>query len=127
MKKSIYGTQVPRSTSPHCHATIAGGLVFVSGIPGFDAERRVAAGDFGAQMRQCLLNIQNILESAGTSLDKVAKVNVFLDNRADFEQMNTIYREFFGNDPQQWPARTTVEARLPREEFLLEIECVATL
>ena len=126
-KKSIYGTQVPRSTSPHCHATIAAGLVFVSGIPGFNAERKVAAGDFGAQMRQCLLNIQNILETAGTSLDKVVKVNVFLDNRADFEQMNTIYREFFGNDPDQWPARTTVEARLPREEFLLEIECVAAL
>lgn len=44
-----------------------------------------------------------------------------------FEQMNTIDREFFGNDPQQWPARTTVEARLPRGEFLLEIECVAAL
>ena len=32
---------------------------------------------------------------------------------------------FFGNDPQTWPARTTVEARLPRKDFLLEIECVA--
>ncbi|MGQ3226977.1 MAG: RidA family protein [Hydrogenophaga sp.] len=39
--------------------------------------------------------------------------------------MNEIYREFFGNDPQTWPARTTVEARLPRKDFLLEIECVA--
>lgn len=127
MNKSIYGTRVPRSTSPHCHAVVAGGLVFVSGIPGFDAERRVAVGDFSAQMRQCLANIRNILETAGTSLDKVVKVNVFLDNRADFEAMNLIYREFFGNDPDQWPARTTVEARLPREEFLLEIECVASL
>lgn len=126
-KQVIYGTKVPRSTSPHCHATIAGGLVFVSGIPGFDAERRVAAGEFGTQMRQCLLNIQNILETAGTTLDNVVKVNVFVDNRADFEQMNAIYREFFGNDPDRWPARTTVEARLPREEFLLEIECVAAL
>lgn len=126
-KKSIYGTRVPRSGSPHCHATVAGGLVFVSGIPGFDADRKVAAGDFGAQMRQCLLNICNILETAGTSIDNVVKVNIFLDNRADFEVMNAIYREFFGTDPDQWPARTTVEARLPREEFLLEIECVAAL
>jgi 2-iminobutanoate/2-iminopropanoate deaminase len=126
-KKVIYGTQVPRSTSPHCHAVVAGGLVFVSGIPGFDAERRVAVGDFAAQMRQCLVNIRNILETAGTSLAHVAKVNIFLDDRADFEAMNSIYREFFGNDPDQWPARTTVEARLPREQFLLEIECVAAL
>jgi len=39
--------------------------------------------------------------------------------------MNEVYREFFGNVPMQWPARTTVEARLPRKDFLLEIECVA--
>jgi reactive intermediate/imine deaminase len=126
-KKVIYGSEVPRSGSPHCHAVVAGGLVFVSGIPGFDAERRVAVGDFAEQMRQCLLNIRNILEGAGTSMENVAKVNIFLDSRADFEEMNVIYREFFGNDPDQWPARTTVEARLPRKEFLLEIECVAAL
>jgi 2-iminobutanoate/2-iminopropanoate deaminase len=124
-KKTIYGTRVPRSTSPHCHATVAAGLVFVSGIPGFDADRNVAVGDFGAQMRQALENIRNILETAGTSLDRVVKVNVFLDDRADFEAMNSIYREYFGNDPEHWPARTTVQARLPRETFLLEIECVA--
>jgi enamine deaminase RidA (YjgF/YER057c/UK114 family) len=52
-------------------------------------------------------------------------VNVFLDRRADFDEMNEIYREFFGNDAMNWPARTTVEARLPRKDFLLEIECVA--
>lgn len=126
-KRVIYSPKVPRSGSPHCQAVVAGGLVFVSGIPGFDADRKVAAGDFGAQMRQALVNVRNILEEAGTTLENVAKVNIYLDSRADFEQMNIIYREFFGDDPAQWPARTTVEARLPRKEFLLEIECVAAL
>lgn len=126
-KQVIYSPRMPRSGSPHCHAVVAGGLVFVSGIPGFDADRRVATGDFAAQMRQALVNVRNILEDAGSSLANVAKVNIYLDNRADFEQMNAIYGEFFGEDPDNWPARTTVEARLPREEFLLEIECVAVL
>jgi 2-iminobutanoate/2-iminopropanoate deaminase len=52
-------------------------------------------------------------------------VNIYLDRRADFDEMNEIYKEFFGYEQSQWPARTTVEARLPRKDFLLEIDCVA--
>ena len=59
------------------------------------------------------------------SIDKIAKVNIYLDRRADFDEMNEIYKEFFGKDQLGWPARTTVEARLPRKDFLLEIDCVA--
>jgi enamine deaminase RidA (YjgF/YER057c/UK114 family) len=88
---------------------------------------QIARGDFGAQMRQCLTNIKLILEASGTCLANVVKVNVFLDSRAHFEQMNEIYRECFGNDENTWPARTTVEARLPRTDFLLEIECIAEI
>jgi enamine deaminase RidA (YjgF/YER057c/UK114 family) len=55
------------------------------------------------------------------------KVNVYLDRISDFPEMNEIYREYFGSDPASWPARTTVEARLPSKEFLLEIDCVAEL
>lgn len=126
-KKVIYGSKVPRSTSPHSHAVVAGNLVFVSGIPGFKADLTVDKGDFSAQMRQALINVKNILEDAGSSLEQVVKVNIFLDRRSDFADMNVVYREFFGNDPETWPARTTVEARLPRPEFLLEIECTALL
>ena len=126
-KTVIYSPKVPRATSPHSHAVKTGHLVFVSGCPAYYDDLKIAKGDFAAQMRQCMINIKHILEEAGTTLDNVVKVNVFLDRRADFEEMNVIYREFFGNDPNTWPARTTVEARLPRKDFLLEIECVAEL
>ena len=116
---------LPRSNSPISHAVKVGNLIFVSGLPGYDKNLQVAKGDFAAQMRQALQNVKATLEYAGSSLDKVAKVNVFLDSRADVGEMNTIYREFFGDDPAQWPARTTIEARLPRKEFLIEIDCVA--
>lgn len=100
--------------------------MFVSGIPGFEGGKpEVRSGDFAAQMRACLTNIGYILEEARCGFDDIVKVNVFLDRRADFQAMNDIYREFFGTDPLSWPARTTVEARLPRPDFLLEIECVA--
>jgi reactive intermediate/imine deaminase len=124
-KQVIYSPKVTRSKSPHAHAVRTGNLVFVSGCPPYFGDMQLVKGDFAAQMRQCLTNVQNILEEAGSSLQQVVKVNVFLDRRADFEEMNQIYREYFGNDPATWPARTTVEARLPRKDFLLEIECVA--
>lgn len=124
-KKVIYSPKVTRTKAPHAHAVRTGNLVFVSGCPAYFGEMQLAKGDFQAQMRQSLTNVKNILEEAGSSLEKVVKVNIFLDRRADFDEMNEIYREFFGNDPMMWPARTTVEARLPRKDFLLEIECVA--
>jgi enamine deaminase RidA (YjgF/YER057c/UK114 family) len=116
---------LPRSKSPHSNAVRIGGLVFVSGFPGYDDTVTVPKGDFPAQMRLALKNMLAALTYAGSSIEKIGKVNIYLDRRADFDQMNEIYKEFFGSDPSQWPARTTVEARLPRPDFLLEIDCVA--
>jgi enamine deaminase RidA (YjgF/YER057c/UK114 family) len=126
MARTIFNNPaLPRSKSPHSNAVKIGNLIFVSGFPGYDENLRVPSGDFAAQMRLALKHIKATLEYAGSSIDKIAKVNVYLDRRADFDEMNEIYMEFFGRDPSAWPARTTVEARLPRKEFLLEIDCVA--
>ena len=121
----INNPALPRSKSPHSNAVRIGNLIFVSGFPGYDENVQVPKGDFAAQMRLALKNVKATLEYAGSSLEKVAKVNVYLDRRADFDELNEIYKEFFGNEPSQWPARTTVEARLPRKDFLLEIDCIA--
>ena len=116
---------LPRSSAPHSNAARIGNLIFVSGFPGYDDNVKVPRGDFAAQMRLALGHIKSVLEYAGSSIDKIAKVNIYLDRRADFDEMNAIYVEFFGHDPQRWPARTTVEARLPRPDFLPEIDCIA--
>jgi 2-iminobutanoate/2-iminopropanoate deaminase len=126
MSRTIFNNPaLPRSKSPHSNAVRIGNLVFVSGFPGYDENVKVPQGDFAAQMRNALKSIKAALEYAGSSVDKIAKVNIYLDRRADFDEMNEIYKEFFGSDSSQWPARTTVEARLPRKDFLLEIDCVA--
>ena len=74
-------------------------------------------------MRQVMENLKAILEAAGSSLDKVAKVNVFLRRIRDFQEMNDIYRTHFkeGIDP----TRSTIEVTLTNKDFLLEIECMA--
>jgi 2-iminobutanoate/2-iminopropanoate deaminase len=124
-RKIINNPALPRSKAPHSNAVKVAGLIFVSGFPGYDQNLEVPKGDFAAQMRLALQHIKATLEYAGSSVDRIAKVNVFLDRRSDFDEMNAIYKEFFGPDQSSWPARTTIEARLPRPDFLLEIDCIA--
>src|SRR5690554_2492817 len=97
-KEVIYCTKVPQATSPHSHAVRTGNLVFVSGCAPYFGDLQLANGDFAAQMHQVMQNMSAVLEEAGSSLEKVVKVNVFLDSRAHFEEMNAIYREYFGDD-----------------------------
>lgn len=126
-KRTFYSDRVPASAAPHSHAVRSGGLLFVCGCPPLTASGELARGNFATQMRNCLTNVRSILEDAGSSLDQVLKVNVYLDRISDFSTMNEIYREFFGNDPASWPARTSVQARLPNADFLIEIDCIAEI
>ena len=112
----INNPALPRSKSPHSNAVKVGNLIFVSGFPGYDENVKIPQGDFAQQMRHALQHIKATLEYAGSWIDKIAKVNVYLDRRADFDEMNEIYKEFFGSDQSGWPARTTVEAR-PAQGF----------
>ena len=115
------GLSKPRA--PLSHAVRVGNLVFVSGTTPFKPGTRDMAPDFAGQMHQVMANIKVILEEAGTTLDSVAKMNVILTRIEDFDEMNAIYRTYFRAD--DYPARTTIEARMAVPGMLLEIECVA--
>ena len=65
--------------------------------------------------------MQQLLEAAGSSLQRVAKATVFLADMLELENMNEVFREFFSQQP---PARTVSQARLPGGARL-QIECVA--
>ena len=112
--------------SPITPAVKVGNLLFVSGIPAFDGEGKLAVGDFPAQMRQVMKAVGEILAQAGSGWQHVAKCNILLTRREDFEEMNRIYAEHFPDG--NYPARTTsIVYSLPRANFLLEIECVAVV
>lgn len=112
--------------APLSSAVKCGNLVYVSGIPAYDAEGKLAVGDFTAQMTQTMKNVTGILKAAGAGWDRVVKVNVFLTRREDFAEMNRIYAAHFPDG--KYPARTTaIVYSLPRPDFLLEIECTAVL
>ena len=113
----------PFQGAPYSQAIKANGLVFVSGQlslkPG---EKDLSAGDITAQTEQVFANLRAILEASGSSLDRLVKTTVFLQNLDDFAGMNEVYSKYVGDTP---PARSTVEvAKLP-SGALVEIEAVA--
>lgn len=107
---------------PISQAIRAGDTVYCSGaVPVDPATGTVVQGDITVQTRRVLENLKAILEAAGSSLERVLKVTVFLVDRADFPGMNVVFREYFPKDP---PARSTVQAGLMLDARV-EIELIA--
>jgi len=110
---------------PLSFAARTGDLLYISGIPGFDANGALPEG-FEAQFANVVTNIRRILDEAGASFRDVVKFNVLLTRAADVATMNRLYAEAFG--PAPYPARTTcVVVALPDPKMLIEIEGVAQL
>jgi 2-iminobutanoate/2-iminopropanoate deaminase len=110
---------------PLSFATRVGDLLFISGIPGFDASGELPAG-FEAQFGNVVTNLKRVLTEAGATMRDLAKVNVLLTRASDVAPMNTLYAGAFG--PAPYPARTTcVVQALPNPQMLIEIEGVAAL
>ena len=102
---------------PISAAVKANGFVFVSGQPPMDpATGKIEIADIGTQTRLVLENVKRCLEAAGSSLDKVVKVNIFITNAAYFAAVNEIMGERFS---EPYPARAAVGVReLPRAVLL---------
>ena len=84
----------------------------------------IGEGDAGAQTRQVMENIKEILEEAGGSLEDIVYNMIFLKDLADYQAMNEVYGSYFPNDP---PARACIQAGLVRPEFLVEIAATAVV
>jgi reactive intermediate/imine deaminase len=107
---------------PFSAAVKAGGLIYLSGTLATDDAGQLVEGDVGAQTRRVLENLSRTLALAGSSLDMVASVTVYLRQASDFQAMNDVYRTFWQADP---PARTTIQADLVLPKALVEISMVA--
>ena len=128
LKRDVVSTdKAPKAIGPYSQGIKAGDFVFTAGQAGMDpAIGKIVEGGIGEQTRQTLKNIQAILEAAGTSLDRVVKTTVFLQDMADFQAMNAVYAEFFPPDKNP-PARTTVQAAKLPLGALVEIDAIALL
>ena len=124
MIQTVATDKAPGAIGPYSQAKIVNGMVYTSGQLGLFTNGTLPAG-IQAQALQSLTNIKNILEAAGSSMDKVVKTLVFIKNMDDFGKVNEIYGKFFQEG--SYPARSCVEvARLPKDA-LVEIEVIAEL
>lgn len=111
---------MPANNDTYSQAVVLGDWVFVSGQLGVGAGTELPA-DFSAQTRRALDNIAAILKAAGSSLDQVAKVNIFVTDFSRLKEMNEIYRHYFPHRP----AKTTVEVSRLDKGAMIEVEVVA--
>lgn len=125
-KKIIHAPKAPKPIGPYNQAVAAGDLIYTAGQIAIDPKtNEMTQGNVSDQTRIVLNNLKGIMEGAGTSLDNIIKVTVFLKNMGDFSAMNAVYGEYFR--AENAPARSTIEvARLPKDA-LIEIEAVATI
>ncbi len=121
MREAILVPNAPKPVAPLSPAIRAGGFVFVSGQLPLKSTGQLAEG-MGAQTKQCLENMKQILSAAGIGMDNVVKCTVFITNMDEFDMMNTAYAEFFPETP---PARSTVEVSRLAKGALVEIEAIA--
>lgn len=120
--KTIVTPDAPAAIGPYSQAVVANGLAFCSGQIALDPRTgQVVDGAVAEQTRQVLANLRAVLEAAGSSLDRVVRCTVYLKSMDDFQAMNTVYAEVFGDTR---PARATVEvSRLPRD-VRVEIDAI---
>ena len=122
MKKVIESNLAPKAIGPYSQGIEVNNLIFVSGQLPIDAETNQMPETIEKQTEQSLLNIKHILEQANSSMDKIVKTTVLLQNMDDFSKMNEVYASFF---EKECPARVCYEVvKLPKNA-LVEIDCIA--
>src|SRR5436190_20655361 len=122
-KQVVHSSKVPPARVPLSQAIKIGDWVFASGQLGLQVETgKLAEGGIAAETRQVCENLKAVLEAAGSSLDKVVKVTIYMVDLGELMEMNRVFSEYFPQDP---PARTTFECRALVGGARIEIEAIA--
>lgn len=125
MKEIVSTPNAPAAVGAYSQAVKVNGMLFASGQLGLNpATGDFAGADFKSQAEQSLKNVKAIVEAAGTTMDKVVKVSVFMADMADFAALNELYSQFF---TQPYPARSAVAVKTLPKGGLIEIEVIAEL
>jgi 2-aminomuconate deaminase len=120
---AVVSARAPKPVGPYPHARRFGNLLFLSGIGPRDRDTDAVADGIEAQTRSCIENVKAILEDAGSSLEKVIDVTVFLTDIArDFAAFNRVYGDYFGAIR---PTRTTVGVVALPTPISIELKVIA--
>ncbi len=123
-RKIIKTITAPSAIGPYSQAIKYGNLIFVSGQIAINpSTNEFVNGNIDNQTKQVIENIKAILESAGSSLQKVLKVTIFITDMKDFDSINAVYSEYFNSS---LPARACVEVSNLPKGAKVEMEAIAS-
>jgi 2-iminobutanoate/2-iminopropanoate deaminase len=124
-KKEIVFTNKAPAPGAYSQAIKYGNLVFLSGqTPEDPVTGKPIKGDITVQTETVLNNLKAILEKAGSSLEKVLKVNIYLSDLSLKPGMNEVYKKFFPVDP---PARIAMAVKGLDDGLDVEIDMIAAV
>jgi len=117
-EKEVFDVQYDQDVPLFSQSTKFAGMVFIAG------QGAHFAGDIKSHTDHVLKSMEEQLKKAGSSMEKVLKVNVYLNDIADYKDMNEVFKGRFGKNP---PVRTTVavaKGGVPGDS-LVEMDCIA--
>ena len=120
--KIINTENAPKAVGPYSQAMEHNGMIFCSGQVGIDPKKGQLVKGIEKQTKQAVRNLENVLISAGLSLNNIIKTTIFLADINDYKKINEIYGSFFNKNK---PARSTVQVAALPLNARVEIEAIA--
>jgi 2-iminobutanoate/2-iminopropanoate deaminase len=118
-------TYLEKYKAPTSTVTKHGDTIYVTGAPPFEPETgEIFKGDIKRQTELVLQQMKLCVETAGSSLENILKVNVYVTNVDMFPAVNEVYRQFFPKDP---PARIFINVPAWNGGFDIEVDCIAAV
>jgi len=121
----VHTDQAPAAIGPYSQAVRSGDTVYFSGqIPLDPATGALVEGDIAAQARRAFDNLKAVAEAAGGSLDRIARLGLYLTDLGEFAQVNAVMQEYFS---APFPARSTIEVSGLPKGAAFEVDAVMVL
>ena len=125
MPTSIQPEGNARPGGHYSHGTVANGFVFVSGqLPITRTGEKLTDASFAAQARQGLANVAAVLKAAGSGIDRLVQVRVYVDSVENWPEFDRLYSQWAGDSR---PSRAVVPTGALHYGFKVEVEAVAVV
>ena len=123
--KSVYSPQAPAPAGHYSQAIVHNGLVYVSGQLPIDAQgNKMNEASVSEQTIQVLYNIKAILEAAGSNLNQVLQMTLYVADVEHWGEVNQVYTEVMGAHK---PARAVVPVKELHYGLAIEVQAIAAI
>ncbi len=124
IKEYIYTEKAPEAIGVYSQATKYGDIIYLSGQIPLDPKKMIlVSDDIDMQIKQVFINLSCVLDAAGSSLNHILKLNVYLTNLENFSKVNEYMQKIF---EKPYPARAVIGIKELPKESLIEIDAIAT-